>query len=166
MTSSIRTGYHSWTTASVLACLAGCSSGSQSNPAPTASTGATTTATVPSGPLPLLAANATRATYTVDGAAKEFLVFAAEKITVSASCAKPDGTLDCEAMRLLRRGKTVKLTPAELSTGIPPGAVICKKLQITSTVGRDAKGNEDGFCTFADGSLVSHGSVDSNVLAP
>ncbi len=182
MTSSPRIGYHSWTLAPVLACLAGlagCSSGTQTSPAPTASTSPTTTgaalpanpagpdsAAVPSGALPLLAAKATRASYTIDGAVKEFLVFAAEKVTVSASCARPDGTLDCDAMRLLRRGKTVKLAPAELSMGIPPGAVICKKLTIPSTVGRDATGNEDGFCVFADGSMASHGSVDSNVLAP
>lgn len=175
-TSSHRTGYHSWVIASGFAAAAfasGCSSGAQATPAPAASGGSggsapstTAAAAAPSGALPLLAKNAQRVTYTVDGAPKELLAFAAEKVTVSASCAKPDGTLDCEAMQLLRRGKTVQLTPAELSRGLPPGAVICAKLKIANTTGRDAKGNEDGFCTFADGSLVSHGSVDTHVLAP
>jgi len=171
-TSSHRTGYHSWRVAIGFAAAAltgGCSSGSQASPAPSSSSAATSTtaaATPPSGPLALLAKDGQRVTYTVDGAAKEMLAFATEKVTVSASCAKPDGTLDCEAMQLLRRGKTVQLTSAELSRGLPPGAVICAKLKIANTTGRDAKGNEDGFCTFADGSLVSHGSVDTHVLAP
>lgn len=167
MTSSLCTGYHIWAPALALACSVGCSSGSQASPAPTASTAATTAAAAPTGPLPLLAKNGVRSSYTFDGgAAQEFLEFSAEKVKVSASCAKPDGTLDCDAMKLLRRGKTVQLTGAELGGGIAPGLLICKKLQIPSTVGRSAKGDEDGFCSFPDGSMVAHGSVDNNVLAP
>lgn len=170
--SSLRTGYHSWLVAIGIG-AAGCSSGTQATPAsgssgavPTTPTAATTTTAAPSGALPLQAKNAQRVTYTVDGAAKEFLDFSTERVKVSASCAKPDGSLDCEAMQLLRRGKTVQMTSAELSRGIPAGAAICAKLKIQNTTGRDAKGNEDGFCSFADGSLVSHGSVDIHVLAP
>lgn len=167
MTSSPRTEYHSWPPALVFACVAGCSSGSQTSPAPATSTTATAAAAAAPALLPLLAKNATRSSYSFDGGpAQEFLEFGAEKVKVSASCAKPDGTLDCDAMKLLRRGKTVPLTSAELGTGIAPGAILCKKLQIPSTVGRGPKGDEDGFCTFPDGSMVAHGSVDNHVLAP
>lgn len=169
---SFRTGYHSWLLGIGLG-VVGCSSGTQSNPAsgssgavPVAATTATAaTSAAVSGPLALSASKAQRVTYTVDGAPKELLDFDAEKVRVSASCAKPDGTLDCDAMRLLRRTKSVQLTAAELSRGIPAGAVICTKLKIPSTTGHDAKGNEDGFCVFPDGSLASHGSVDTHVLA-
>lgn len=179
-TISQRTGYHSWVIAigfGAAVSATGCSSGTQASPAPSGSGAAVSStaasspadgapAEAPAGALPLQVKNAQKATYTIDGAPKEFLVFSAEKVTVSASCGKPDGGLDCEAMQLLRRGKSVQLTPAESSRGIPPGAAVCAKLKIMSTTGRDAKGNEDGFCTFADGSLVSHGSVDTHVLAP
>lgn len=167
-----RTGYHSWGPALVFVCSAACSSGSQTGAAPATSATAATTATAaaPTGAplsLPLLAKNATRSTYTFEGGvAHELLDFAAEKVKVSASCARPDGTLDCDAMKLLRRGQSVQLTGAELGAGIAPGAIICKRLQIPSTVGRSAKGDEDGFCTFPDGSMVAHGSVDKHVLAP
>ncbi len=146
----------------MLAC--GCSTGAQATPAPTESSNLASAAA--SGPLPLVASQATKATYTFDGAAKDFLVFAPQKITVSASCAKPDGSVDCAALQLLRKGKTVHLAPAEYGSGIAPGAVICKKLGLQSSSGRSADGNESGFCNFGDGSVVTLGTLDANVLAP
>lgn len=162
------TSYHTWAPVTVaLGFLLACNSGG-TNPGG-ASTGgpgpqSATTGAVASGPLPLMAAQGQRVSYTIDGAAKEFLDYPGEHVKVSATCAKPDGTLDCEAMRLLRRGKSVQLAPNEMATGIAPGAVICRKLNIQSTVGRGPTGNEDGFCQFADGSLAAHGSVESHVL--
>lgn len=163
-----RVSYHTFTSSVAVtawfgcAALCGCSSGGGSNGASTGGPSGTTSPA--SGPLALAAGNGQRATYTFDDGAKELLDFPGDHVKVSASCAKPDGSLDCEAMRLLRRGKSVQLAPNEISAGLPPGAVVCRKLNIVSTVGRSPSGSEDGFCVFGDGSLAAHGSVESHVL--
>ena len=172
MQDRLRSGYHRWVVPGAalafgsLACSSGGSSGSQASTASSAPALAVIATSTPVGALPLQAKNAQRVTYTVEGKPTELLDYPTEKVKVSASCERPDGTLACDAMTLLRKTSSVHLTPAELGGGIAPGAVVCRKLQIPSTTGRDAKGNEDGFCSFPDGSLASHGSVDTHVLAP
>lgn len=148
---------------STLACSSGCGSNSADSsnhvqqPGPTATTAS-------SGPaLAVNAAQAQRETFTFDDGPKDMLTFTREGLRLSATCARPDGSLDCEAIRFLRRGKQVSIPASELGS-IPPGALACKKLGIRNTVGRSAQGNEDGFCVMGDGTLVSHGSVDTYVL--
>lgn len=113
------------------------------------------------GPLALSASRGKPETFTFEDGQKPMLTFEAERVRVSASCAKPDGSLDCDAMRALRKGKQVKLGPE--ATGANPGAIACKKLGFRNTTGRAASGNEDGFCIFADGSMASTGALDMYV---
>lgn len=119
------------------------------------------TPTTQGGTLALAASRGKPETFTFEDGPKPMLTFEAERVRVSASCTKPDGSLDCDAMRTLRKGKQVKLGPE--ATGANPGAVACKKLGFRNTTGRAASGNEDGFCIFPDGSMASTGALDMYV---
>ncbi len=117
--------------------------------------------TTQTGSLALAASRGKAETFTFEDGQKPMLTFDAERVRVSASCARPDGSLDCDAMRTLRKGKQVKVGPE--ATGANPGAVACKKLGFRNTTGRATSGNEDGFCIFPDGSMASTGALDMYV---
>ena len=116
------------------------------------------------GPLGgLHASRAQRATFTFEGGRRaDVLLFDAEHVHVSASCARPTGELQCQAMDALRGGKTIQLAGNELNGGANPGAIACRKMGRTNTTGR-GPGGEDGFCEFPDGSFVSTGALEFHV---
>jgi putative hemolysin len=117
-----------------------------------------------SGPLTSLrAADGKHESFTFeDKPAVAMLQFGEAHVCVSASCSKPDGSLNCDAIRSLRKGKQVKLDGT--FGGANPGAVACKKLGLVQTTGRSPRGDEDGFCIYPDGSMVSTGALDQYVV--
>lgn len=73
---------------------------------------------------------------------------------ISRGCEKQKGT--CLAFQSLNPKKEINLTEAELKGGKSPGSVRCKKLGKTEIlILKDLKGNENAFCYFSDGSLIS-----------
>jgi hypothetical protein len=65
-------------------------------------------------------------------------------------------TNKCFAYKALNDQSKKKLTEKDLEGGKNPGAVICKKFfNATILILRDSKKNENAFCRFSDGSIVS-----------
>jgi hypothetical protein len=89
-----------------------------------------------------------------------FLRFDAQRVVVSASCKTPAGALDCEAMRFLRAGPSIELGPNEQAGSVSAGTIACRKTKRAIVVGTGPTGAEDGFCKFADGSMVALGALE------
>jgi putative hemolysin len=117
-----------------------------------------------SGPLATLRAGQGKVeSFAFEGGANvNMITFEAEKVRVSQSCARPDGSLDCDAMRSLRKGRQVKADPSW--GGANPGSMACKKLGFKDTTGKSPRGDEDGFCVYPDGSMASTGAIDMYVI--
>jgi hypothetical protein len=65
-------------------------------------------------------------------------------------------TNKCFAYKALNNQSKNKLTEKELEGGKNPGAVICKKIfNGNILILRDKLQNENAFCKFSDGSIVS-----------
>ncbi|MGZ3789640.1 MAG: hypothetical protein ACXVLQ_14015 [Bacteriovorax sp.] len=66
----------------------------------------------------------------------------------------------CDAFRALRQEKKIALSEMDLVGGKNPGAVMCKKFfKAEIVILRDSNTNENAFCKFKDGSLVSAGAL-------
>lgn len=119
-----------------------------------------------SGPLATLeSAPFANETWTAqDGQAMPFVFFAQQNVRVSAQCRQPNGQLACDAIRQLRNAPPVELSNSALNGGISAGTRVCQTLKRQLVSGRDGSGNEDGFCRFADGSMVSTGALEQYAL--
>ena len=151
----------------LLAALTGCPSGGGTPGPQTGSSGTTSTTQAPpqGGPLANLNPNeAKQETWQTEHGAVPFLNFEAQRLRVSASCRQASGQMDCEALRTVRAGPSVELTPQDRARAAPPGATACMKLHQKLETGRDPKGNEDGFCVFGDGSMIATGSLENYVV--
>lgn len=114
-----------------------------------------------SGPLATLSAKDGREEmWKLDQGTLPFLRFDAQRVVLSGSCRTPAGTLDCEALRFLKSGTTVELGPADHAGGMSPGTAVCRKTKHQIMTGTGPTGNEDGFCRFGDGSMVSVGALE------
>ena len=119
----------------------------------------------PTGPLAVLDPNtAKQETWQLERGPAPFLNFEAQHLRISAGCRAPNGQMDCEALRFARGGPSVELTPQEKMRMGAPGAAVCMHTKHQLTTGRDPKGNEDGFCVFADGSMIATGSLEYHTL--
>ena len=162
--------------AAIVLSLTACPSKSTPDPNSAAS-GQTTASTAPpatssggpsaqaGGPLAALnPSDAKQETWQLESGPVPFLNWDAQHLRISASCKKPTGQLDCQALQAARGGPTVELTQQDRARMVPPGALVCKKLHNQLTTGRDPGGNEDGFCVFPDGSMISQGSLAQYAL--
>lgn len=96
------------------------------------------------------------ATFTIDGKSVEFVDDSSQRLTINATCKKPQG-FDCDAFTAFRRLKPTKLRTKH---GRNPGAAVCTDvLQALVVTGTDTGGNENTFCLFEDGSMVDNGSL-------
>jgi hypothetical protein len=144
------------------AALLGCPSGG-TGPGP--QTGSSGGPPPPNGPLANLNPNdAKQETWQTERGALPFLNFEGQRLRVSASCRQPSGQMECEALRVVRAGPQVELTPQDRARAAPPGATACMKLHQKLETGRDPRGNEDGFCVFGDGSMIATGSLENYVI--
>jgi putative hemolysin len=163
-------------TGSVLLLLAACAGGNGQQPDPNVPNGQTTsTGGVSQGPGPdpataggslanLDPSQAKQETWQLDKGPTPFLHWEGQHLRISAGCRQPTGQMDCDALRFVRRGPSVELTPQEKARMAPPGATVCVKIRNQLTTGRDPKGNEDGFCIFPDGSMIATGSLEYHAL--
>lgn len=78
---------------------------------------------------------------------------------ISENCFNEEVSLEkskCEAAQILKRKKTLVAEKGAGSGGKNPGAVVCKDLlKKKIIILKDQKNNENSFCSFDDGSMIS-----------
>lgn len=97
------------------------------------------------------------------GGQMPFIYYARENVRLSAQCRSATGQLDCEAIRQLR-GAPVDIQKRTLTGNISAGTRVCTKLGNQIVSAHNPSGNEDGFCRFRDGSLVSTGALEQYAM--
>lgn len=90
----------------------------------------------------------------------QMLYYTRENIRVNARCRMPDGTLACDALRLLRSGAPVEMPRRLLDGRASAGVKVCRKMNQQVVVLRNSVGSEDGMCKFPDGSLLANGALE------
>ena len=95
-----------------------------------------------------------------EGQQMPFIFYARENVRVSAQCRQASGQLACDALRPVRSGTPVEIPARELTGGMSAGTKVCLKLGQKLVTGLNASGNEDGFCRFPDGSMISTGALE------
>jgi putative hemolysin len=88
----------------------------------------------------------------------DFVTSAAQKLTVSASCLK-NKKLQCEAVADLAKLSWKASREARHGTNNPASYLCEKQLGGIAVVGKSAKGDENSFCRFNDGSMIDSGSL-------
>jgi hypothetical protein len=99
-------------------------------------------------------------TYRVEGRVAHFIevkMKADTSILLNQDCVKSDGKPKCEAYQAALKAS---YKGVEGPASANPGALICiHQKDARYVIGTDAKRNENGFCKFPDGSLISGGSL-------
>jgi putative hemolysin len=95
-----------------------------------------------------------------EGQRMPFIYYSQQNVRVSAECRQASGQLSCDALRQIRSGTPVEVPGRELNGGISAGTKACIKLGRQLVSGHNSAGNEDGFCRFPDGSMVSTGALE------
>ena len=93
----------------------------------------------------------------------DVLNFGSARVSLGKSCLKGT-TLDCEALRVLKAGAAVEVKKALLDGRMSAGMRVCQALKNPLVNGKGPGGNEDAFCKFKDGSLVSAGALETYAL--
>lgn len=88
------------------------------------------------------------------------LFYARENVRVSGQCRSATGQLQCAALQQLRNGMPIEIPRRELDGRTSAGVKGCMKLghQIVTAVNQ--VGDEESFCRFPDGSLLSTGTLE------
>lgn len=88
-----------------------------------------------------------------------FSLHSPSQILVSENCFNDDVTLEnskCDAIKILNQKKTLSIAASNFSGGKNPGAVACSVgLKMTIRIFTNSKNNENSFCEFSDGSMIS-----------
>ncbi len=80
------------------------------------------------------------------------------KSWLSESCLKKK----CEARAFLERPAPKVTTEAPVG-GQNPATLFCHTLKLPVVILRDARGNEQSFCTFKDGSLADPNAIERHI---
>lgn len=88
-----------------------------------------------------------------------FSLHSPSQILVSENCLNEEVTLEnskCDAIKILNQKKTLTIPASNFSGGKNPGAVACAVgLKMTIRIFTNSKNNENSFCEFSDGSMIS-----------
>lgn len=98
--------------------------------------------------------------WNAEGNRFQVLYYARENVRVSAQCRTADGQLACDALRQLRGGPPVEIPKRELDGRTSAGVKACTRLQHPLVTAMSTTGNEETFCRFPDGSLLSTGTLE------
>jgi hypothetical protein len=80
--------------------------------------------------------------------------------TLWVHCPKKKTSSDCVALNKLERATLKGIPASRFQGGKNPGSVVCSDvLRGEVQIGTDPQGDEQSFCVFNDGSLVSTGSL-------
>ncbi|HAR43014.1 MAG TPA: hypothetical protein DCS07_10365 [Bdellovibrionales bacterium] len=77
-------------------------------------------------------------------------------LLLNSSCVKNSEPSDCKAWKLAQVSSATGIHP---QGGQEPGALVCAKLGGRVQIAKDSRNNEEAFCGFSDGSLISCGSL-------
>lgn len=81
------------------------------------------------------------------------------KLLVSLHCLNGDVKIEnskCDAIKILKKKHTMTLPAGSSEGGKNPGAVVCKvSLNKKVYILKDSQNNENSFCVFDDGSMIS-----------
>ena len=109
-------------------------------------------------PAPARGASPPRYVAHFTGAKVTLVEHAGEHLTVSESCEGPRGA-GCQARRALGKLSLRKLDASQ-ARGESDGSLLCERqAEGTVVVGTNARGDENSYCRFKDGSLVDNGSL-------
>lgn len=103
--------------------------------------------------------------WTVQGQPVAVLFYTRENVRLSGQCRSAAGQLDCAALRQLR-GAPVEIPKSELDGRTSAGVKACSKLGVPVVIAVSQNGDEESFCRFADGSLVSAGTLERYGIRP
>lgn len=110
----------------------------------------------------LIGAVASETTFEIWGAGKIYYTFYIDSGTqslVSANCKEPKKT--CKALQAKKNPVKADFSEKELSGGKNPSSLVCtKKHHGEILILKNAKGNENSFCKFADHSMISANDLD------
>ncbi len=98
--------------------------------------------------------------WNAQGQQTPILFYARENVRVSAQCRTPTGQLQCAALQQLRNGMPVEIPRRELDGRASAGVKACTKLGFTIVTAFNQVGDEESFCRFPDGSLLSTGTLE------
>jgi hypothetical protein len=98
--------------------------------------------------------------WNMQGQQTQILYYSRENVRVSGQCRNPAGQLGCAALQQVRGAPPVMVGRGEMGGGKPAGVVACTKLGNQLALGVNPNGNEEQFCRFRDGSLLSTNSLE------
>ncbi|MEA9357654.1 hypothetical protein SHI21_15600 [Bacteriovorax sp. PP10] len=88
-----------------------------------------------------------------------FSLHSPSQILVSENCFNDEVTLEqskCDAIKALNQKHSLTVPASQFSGGKNPGAVACAVgLKMTIRIFTNSKNNENSFCEFNDGSMIS-----------
>ena len=114
----------------------------------------------PTGPLAgLESAPFMNEVWNMQGQQTQILYYSRQNVRVSGQCRNPAGQLSCAALQQIRGGAPIVIGRGELVTK-PAGVTACMKLGNQLTLGVNPGGDEEQFCRFKDGSLLSTNSLE------
>lgn len=114
----------------------------------------------PTGPLAQLeSAPFMNEVWNAQGQQTQILYYSRENVRVNGQCRNPAGQLNCAALAQVRGGAPVPIAKSELS-GKPAGVIACQKLGNQLVTAVNAGSNEETFCRFKDGSLLSTNTLE------
>lgn len=115
---------------------------------------------MPTGPLAgLESAPFMNEVWNAQGQQTPILFYSRENVRVNGQCRNPAGQLNCAALAQIRGGAPVPIAKSEL-TGKPAGVIACMKLGNQLVLAVNPGGNEEQFCRFKDGSLLSTNTLE------
>jgi hypothetical protein len=116
---------------------------------------------VPSGPLANLESSPfINEVWNSPNERMHMLYYPRENVRVSGPCRSPNGQLQCAAMQQLRGGTPVEIPGRELDGAASAGVKACMRLKLQLVSANNQVGDEESFCRFTDGSLLSTGSLE------
>lgn len=98
--------------------------------------------------------------WNAQGQQTPILFYSRENVRVSSQCRTPSGQLQCAALQQLRNGMPVEIPRRELDGRTSAGVKACTKLGLSIVTAFNQVGDEESFCRFADGSLLSTGTLE------
>ena len=101
--------------------------------------------------------------FRISGKYFRFLELKDKFMTISESCRKTNGRLQCDAYSALRRASFGRLSVAP-PPGADPGPSLCLDIGGTPELSHDEHENENMICDFSDGSKTTTGSVHAHAL--
>lgn len=97
--------------------------------------------------------------WTAQGQKVPILFYTRENVRVSGQCRSATGQLQCAALQQLR-GQPIEVPGRELDGRMSAGVKACMRIGMKLVPAFNPNGDEETFCQFPDGSLLSTGTLE------